>query len=58
MKMTVQSVCSFKIPEEWADAQKFEKLNHDCEKVETTGWIHFKKIDQYNVGRLWGDGEG
>lgn len=55
MVMTVQSVCSFKVPEELADAQKFEKLNTECEKVETTGWIHFKKIDKYRVGKLWKD---
>lgn len=55
MVMTVQSICSFKVPEEWADAQKFEKLNTECEKVETTGWVHFKKIDKYHVGKLWKD---
>ena len=57
MIMTVQSVCSFRIPKEQSDAQKFEELNPECEKVETANWIHFKKIDKYTVKKMWGTKE-
>lgn len=55
MIMTVQSVCSFHLPDERRDAEKFGKMNPECEKVDTGMWIHFKKIDKYKCGKLWKD---